>query len=153
VANDGAEAVGLLEYQPFEVILMDVQMPGMDGFEATAAIRRREERTGRHTPIVALTAHALAGDRERCPAAGMGEYVAKPIRPEDLARALAAAAPPAQAPLDREALLARVAHDAELLRELSDLFREDAPRLLADIRDGVAAGDADRVCRAAHTLK
>src|SRR5205085_110670 len=132
---------------PFDVVLMDVQMPEVDGFEATAAIRAAEAETGRRVPIVAVTAHAMKGDRERCLAAGMDEYVAKPIQPDDLARALAAVtdAPTAEPPIDRAAVLSRVCHDATLLREISDLFRADAPRLMADIREGMAAGDAARV--------
>jgi CheY-like chemotaxis protein len=79
VANDGNEALAALEAQEFDLVLMDVQMPGMDGFEATAAIRAREKHSGRHVPIVAMTAHAMKGDRERCLEAGMDDYVAKPI--------------------------------------------------------------------------
>ena len=80
IAETGKCAVRLLDEQSFDVILMDVQMPEMDGFEATAAIRERERRTGTHTPIIAMTAHAMSGDRERCLEAGMDDYITKPIR-------------------------------------------------------------------------
>jgi len=82
VAVNGKEAVAAFEREPFDVILMDVQMPEMDGFEATAEIREKEKETGAHIPIIAMTAHAMKGDRERCLDAGMDEYVSKPIRPQ-----------------------------------------------------------------------
>jgi CheY-like chemotaxis protein len=84
VAGDGHEALEKLKTADFDLVLMDVQMPVMGGFEATAAVRELEKGTGRHIPIVALTAHAVTGDRERCLAAGMDGYIAKPIRPEEL---------------------------------------------------------------------
>ena len=84
VAIDGRAALAALANQRFDVVFMDVQMPDMDGFEATAAIRQQEELTGDHVPIVAMTAHALKGDQERCLAAGMDAYVSKPIRQEEL---------------------------------------------------------------------
>jgi CheY-like chemotaxis protein len=84
VAGDGIEALEKLKQAEFDLVLMDVQMPVMGGFEATAAVREREKATGKHIPIVALTARAIKGDRERCLAAGMDGYVAKPIRPEEL---------------------------------------------------------------------
>ena len=80
LADSGQIALELWEKQPFELILMDVQMPDLDGFEATAAIRKREKGSGTHTPIIAMTAHAMSGDRERCLNAGMDDYIAKPIR-------------------------------------------------------------------------
>jgi CheY-like chemotaxis protein len=86
VVSSGREALAALEKARFDVILMDVQMPEMDGFEATAEIRKRENATGRHTPIIAMTAYAMRGDRERCPAAGMDGYVSKPIRADVLFR-------------------------------------------------------------------
>jgi PAS domain S-box-containing protein len=88
VVGSGREAVAALEKDSFDVILMDVQMPEMDGFEATAEIRKRENATGRHTPIIAMTAYAMRGDRERCLTAGMDGYVSKPVQPEELFQAI-----------------------------------------------------------------
>jgi CheY-like chemotaxis protein len=84
VVGNGRAALDALEQDEFDIVLMDVQMPVMDGFAATAAIREKEQATGRHMPIVAMTAHALKGDQERCLAEGMDAYVSKPIRTEDL---------------------------------------------------------------------
>jgi CheY-like chemotaxis protein len=88
LAANGAEVLSALEKDPFDLVLMDVQMPGVDGFEATAAIRKREKSTGTHQPIIAMTAHALSGDQERCLKAGMDRYVSKPIRHEELIEAI-----------------------------------------------------------------
>jgi CheY-like chemotaxis protein len=84
VANNGKEALKALEEQALDVVLMDIQMPEMGGFEATAAIRDRERHDGSHIPIIAMTAHAMAGDRELCLAAGMDDYIAKPVRAQEL---------------------------------------------------------------------
>jgi two-component system, sensor histidine kinase and response regulator len=91
VAKNGCEALELLGQQVFDVVLMDVQMPEMDGFEATAAIREKEAKTGGHIPIIAMTAHAMKGDEERCLQAGMDNYVAKPVQRRQLFLALEAA--------------------------------------------------------------
>ncbi len=99
VAGDGKEALAALARRPFDLVLMDVQMPAMDGFETAGCIRRLEQGTGRHIPILAMTAHAMKGDRERCLEAGMDGYVAKPIQPHELYEAIdALVAPPAAAP-------------------------------------------------------
>jgi CheY-like chemotaxis protein len=89
VAPDGRQAAELAATEAFDIVLMDIQMPGMDGFEATAAIREREKSTGAHLPIIAMTAHAMSGYKERCLAAGMDGYLTKPIRPKLLLEALA----------------------------------------------------------------
>ena len=83
-AVNGHQVLDALSRQTFDAVLMDVQMPGMDGYQATAAIRKREEQEGGHVPIIALTAHAMSGDRERCLLAGMDAYLAKPLRPSEL---------------------------------------------------------------------
>jgi CheY-like chemotaxis protein len=88
VASNGREALEELEKQKFDLVVMDVSMPEMDGFEATAAIREKEGVTGAHIPIIAMTAHAMKGDRERCLAAGMDAYISKPIQPSELYRAI-----------------------------------------------------------------
>jgi PAS domain S-box-containing protein len=166
VAANGIEALDLVKKDRFDLVLMDIQMPKMDGFQTTAEIRKEEESSGEHLPIIAMTAHAMEGDRERCLAAGMDGYVAKPIRFEDLAGAIEslgqspevpgtpATATPRQAqPIDAAAALARVEGDAELLQEMVALFFEELPGLLTSVRDTVMAGDAKAMERAAHKLK
>ncbi|MGH9652602.1 MAG: response regulator, partial [Bryobacteraceae bacterium] len=93
LANDGREALELLERMTFDLVLMDVQMPHLDGFAATAAIRAEERQTGGHIPVIAMTAHAMKGDEERCLRAGMDGYVSKPIQPAALFAAIEAQSP------------------------------------------------------------
>jgi CheY-like chemotaxis protein len=94
VVGNGGQALAALARECFDLVLMDVQMPEMDGFEATAAIRARERETGGHVIIIAMTAHAMKGDRERCLRAGMDAYVAKPVERKELLATLAGLAPP-----------------------------------------------------------
>jgi PAS domain S-box-containing protein len=115
VANNGKEALAALERERFDLVLMDVQMPVMGGFEATALLRSLERLTGEHLPVIALTAHAMKGDRERCLAAGMDAYVSKPVQAGDLARAIAEVAPPPTAPSSRLTLREPFADDQGLL--------------------------------------
>jgi CheY-like chemotaxis protein len=104
VVNDGLEALKTLDADTFDLVLMDVQMPRMDGFEATAAIRRLDKMNRAHVPVVAMTAHAMTGDRERCLAAGMDDYISKPISARALFdvidRAVGAATEPDDSPAD-----------------------------------------------------
>lgn len=164
VARNGREAVDLLARDTFDVVLMDVQMPEMDGFEATSVVRRSEVITGRHVPIIAMTAHAMKGDRERCLDAGMDGYLSKPIRAEELYAAVEdgigrEASPSAPQPAAPQALcdwaagLQRVGGDEGLLREIAGLMLEECPKLLRDLKRAIAAGDAPRVKLSAHTLK
>jgi PAS domain S-box-containing protein len=166
VAADGQEAQAALERQPFDVVLMDVQMPVMDGLEATAAIRRKESSTGARVPILGLTACAMKGDRERCLAAGMDGYVAKPVRKAELLEAIAAVVPTRAGPgaacngesapsevFDWSSAVDKAGGDRQLVRELAAVFREECPKWLAAIRTALAAGDAARLQLAAHTLK
>ncbi len=168
VTGNGREALLALEktaFRGFDLVLMDVQMPEMDGLEATAAIREREQGTGSHVPIVAMTAHAMKGDRERCLAAGMDDYIAKPIRSQQLLEIIEnlAGVPAAESEpepsrpsddgIDKRALLSRMDGDNELLREIVELFLEDSPRQLIAIREAVARGDPAAVERSAHALK
>ena len=150
IAANGDAAVRALKQRAFDLVLMDFQMPVMGGIEATAVIREAETRTGRHIPIIAMTAHAMAGDRERALQAGMDDYVSKPIRFEDLRRAIQRHAPPG---LDMTALLNGVDGDRKLLCELIDVFLVDTPKQLARIKRALARGDATGLKEAAHALK
>ena len=156
VAGTGREALAAFERQPFDVALMDVQMPEMDGLEAAAAIRRRERRTGGHLPIIAMTAHALKGDRERCLEAGMDEYIAKPIHACELFAAISRILPssPAQdESIDWRAVLAQFQNDRTILQVVVDAAREELPQLVATIRQAIDCHDAGALRLAAHTLK
>jgi two-component system, sensor histidine kinase and response regulator len=163
-AENGKEALDILERERVDTILMDVQMPVMNGFEAIHAIRAREQTTGAHMPIVALTAHAMKGDRERCLAAGADEYVAKPIRLAELLEAMdraaaARIAPPAESRtesspvLEFDAALAHVGGDRSLLEELCRLFDEECTRNLSSLEGAHQASDAKSVAALAHTIK
>jgi CheY-like chemotaxis protein/HPt (histidine-containing phosphotransfer) domain-containing protein len=160
VANNGREALAALERERFDLVLMDVQMPEMDGFEATAALRRREQGTGRRLPVLALTAHALKGDSERCLEAGMDGYLSKPIRSAELFQLIArlvpdepTPTPPAEAPFDVASALEHVEGDQALLAELVRLFLDDYPRLMATMREALDEGDGKKLHRGAHGLK
>jgi signal transduction histidine kinase/CheY-like chemotaxis protein/HPt (histidine-containing phosphotransfer) domain-containing protein len=166
VAGGGREALAALERGDFNLVLMDMQMPDMDGLECTAALRRREQGTGRHVPVVAMTAHARADVRAQCLAAGMDGYVAKPVQDRELWQEIARVVPAAPAggdldadtdhgtsTLDRAAILERVNGNVALLRELVAVFRADCDRLLPDLRTALGRGDAAGVRLAAHTIK
>jgi PAS domain S-box-containing protein len=167
VAANGVEALRRLEAEDFDVVLMDIQMPVMDGYAATAAIRDPKSAVRRHDiPIVATTAHAMKGDRDRCLAAGMNGYVSKPFTAAELTGALAevsgAALPaagsqprpsPAPAVFDRSALLRNTDGDAGLADRIAGCFVEDAAERLAGLETAAATGDAETLLRLVHTLK
>jgi PAS domain S-box-containing protein len=162
VAGDGRGALDALADCTFDLVLMDIQMPEMDGYEALAAIRARERGEGGHLPVVAMTAYAMRGDREHCLQAGFDGYVAKPIRAEQLWQTIAEVTAPrlgAGQPdrslevFDRAAAMERVGGDASFLAELAGMFLADCPRLMAEIREAIDRNDADALRNAAHTLK
>ena len=161
--------------------MMDIQMPEMGGLEATRHIREREAKEGGHVPILAMTAHAMAGDRERFLAAGMDEYISKPIsqerlrevvrslgqpglgapavsEPASVASAEARVEPPSDtngrgAAFNRAELMERVESDLDPLGTLVGVFKADRPNLLGAIEEAIAAGDAEALTAAAHTIK
>jgi CheY-like chemotaxis protein len=165
VVGNGVEALHALEEpERFDLVLMDVQMPEMGGLEATASIREREKGTGRRIPIVAMTAHAMKGDRERCLEAGMDDYVAKPVRADELNQAIQRVAPPSSKPVaapppqpendasGEAALLARFG-DRKFLLGMIRIFQTDSEKTLARIREAIAQQDAEGLRTAAHALK
>jgi signal transduction histidine kinase/DNA-binding response OmpR family regulator len=166
VAGDGLEALEALKGQEFDLVLMDVQMPRMGGFEATQAIRAQEAGGGRRIPIIAMTAHAMKGDRERCLEAGMDGYVTKPVKSADLFAALDAVTQvgepdsvsdpfvsPAHDVLDHASLMEQFGGDVELFQETLALFEAELPSLLSQLEEAIRAGDPGLLARSAHTLK
>ena len=168
VVSNGREALDAIGRQTFDLILMDIQMPEMSGFEATETIRRQERGSGRHLPIIALTAHAMDGDRERCLESGMDGYISKPARGAELSRAIGSllAATPGGSeaakrgdeetqlkPFDRTTLLRRLEGDTELLDEVLQIFLSDCPTMLEKIRRAAARRDAKALLFPAHALK
>jgi CheY-like chemotaxis protein/HPt (histidine-containing phosphotransfer) domain-containing protein len=174
-AADGRAALAALapsRDEAFDLVLMDVQMPVMGGLEATAAIRDAERASGTHLPIVALTAHAMHGDRERYLEAGMDGYVTKPIDSVELTRVIDQLVPPAAAPgtlstaqvpvapcaaglpaFDEQVVRARLSDDARLFEKMVRLFLEDCPARMRAMRRAIAAGDGEALREPAHALQ
>ncbi len=166
VAATGREVLSALERSSYDLVLMDCQMPEMDGFEACRRIRDpRSAVLDRTVPVIALTASAMRGDREDCLAAGMDDYLEKPVRPEELAAKLGRWLPgrPAEGEVaapgggpsvyDRAGFLARIMDDEELAREVEETFLDDIPLQLARLEEAAAAGDRETVRRQAHKIK
>ncbi|HQZ66685.1 MAG TPA: response regulator [Planctomycetaceae bacterium] len=176
---NGQLVLDALETNPFDVVLMDVQMPVMDGLIAVAVIRGQEKNTGRHQPVIAMTAHAMSGDRERCLNAGMDDYISKPISVEAVVAALlrvtgdpkstdkasldsSPTTPDAvtsheevgeNPAFDVEAALARLDNDPEFLREILEIFMEVTPAMLAKLQLAVERTDLAAAAEAAHSIK
>jgi two-component system sensor histidine kinase/response regulator len=166
IANNGKEGVSAAKEQQFDLVLMDVQMPEMDGYDATASIRAYEQKLGRHTPIIALTAHAMTGDRERCLQAGMDEYLTKPVRAEELFDTITlvlkrneSVGPAGErkdtspiAIIDWQRALLASGNDPHRLATFLDAVIEVLPGLLESIQQTVQAGDGGGLQVAARTL-
>ena len=166
IVVNGLEAIAALESQSFDVVLMDLQMPEMDGFQATLAIRLAEAGTSRHIPIIALTAHAMKEDRDRCLNAGMDDYISKPIELARLRQAIegclfrpqrpAETSPidaEAGSPMDLAAALALLDGDRAFLGEMAAKFLDKAPQLLEEAQTGIKLADSERTGKAVHELK
>ncbi len=165
LATNGREVVSTWQAHPFDVVFMDIQMPFMDGFEATSRIRELERKTGQHTPIIAMTAHAMAGYRERCLRAGMDGYLPKPISKNEVMQAISectatlgaqASAVRTPAPEEHEFeiadLLEALDDNDALLGQIANIFTQNTPLLLLEIEQGLASAQGERAARAAHQL-
>ncbi len=165
VAENGKQAIAAIAKHKFDLVLMDVQMPEMGGIEATQEIRRKENSASGHIPIIAMTAHAMRGDRERCLAAGMDGYIPKPIDPKSFIRTIEeGASPVAEAAasdggartdgaMDGKTLLARFDGNRKLLQSLIKTFRHDCPKMMAKIRSALTTRSPRSLADAAHGLK
>jgi two-component system sensor histidine kinase/response regulator len=169
VVENGVEALEALSKIPYDIVLMDCQMPQMDGYEATKEIRRREG-TNKHTVIIAMTANALEGESEKCLASGMDDYISKPVNVEELQRLLERWQPSAQnlenfadtnqnspvdsisPPVDMEQLQDATSGDEDLMRELIELYLQQMSEGLEKLRSSAKAGAPDEIKRLAHTL-
>jgi two-component system, sensor histidine kinase and response regulator len=167
-AFNGREALAALELIPYNLVVMDVQMPEMDGLEATEALRRKELNTGGHIPVIAMTAHAMKGDRERCLTAGMDDYLAKPIQPDLLlevierhlygkkgtAQPSAGERPgPEAAVFDAARLKERLKTDDDFIRGLVEIFMREAPKHLAEVGLFLSEGNMEDLEHHAHQIK
>ena len=170
---DGQEAIHALEMIPYDIVFMDVQMPVMDGYEATRAIRSGKTKVlNQRIPIIAMTAHSMKGDRELCLEAGMDDYISKPITPQALAEAVKKWLDPVQAPspeapaskpktislqgqavFDRPALLARLMGDRDLVKEIIAIFLRDMPQKIQTLKTRIEQGDAGLAGEQAHAIK
>ena len=171
VVKNGREALEAIRNAEYDLVLMDVQMPEMDGIAATTALRAMEKETGRHLPVIAMTALVMKGDRERCLGAGMDGYLPKPIRSQELDEVLdkyvtqktrdsgaaeqTAPIPPAaiQEAVDARELLERIGDEREFLAELVNTFRDDFPKQLEVMTNALKDGNAAHLTLAAHSLK
>jgi CheY-like chemotaxis protein len=172
VANNGREALLLLAAKSFDLVLMDVQMPEMDGLKATAMIREKERQTQVHIPIIAMTAHAMKEDRERCLEAGMDGYISKPINGRKLEELIASVfhglndkfgaslatqkqdvASDSAITWDIGQTLERLGGDEELFHEVVEIFLEESPKQMSSLRHAIADGNAEDIERTAHSLK
>lgn len=170
VVEDGFQALEKVRRTPFDVILMDVQIPGLDGLQVTALIREQEKATGRHAAILGITAHSTPSDREQCLAAGMDAFLPKPVSQRDLFATLdrlldhlpapvpvpsppPAPEPESDSPLAEKALMERFRQDRALLGKIRDLFIADLPAVRTRLNEALADGRSADVAAAAHTLK
>ena len=161
VAFDGKEALASYQTQKFDLILMDVQMPVMDGIKTTTAIRNIEKKTGSHIPVIAMTAHAMKGDMERCLASGMDSYISKPVKAEELIKMAESIGgqssnEPVDQPgnvLDMTGAMAHVDGDEELLKEIAGVFLDSSTELMDRIHQAITNKDSSELEKAAHTLR
>ncbi|MFH0960188.1 MAG: response regulator [Pseudomonadota bacterium] len=166
VAPNGREALNMLGIQDFQLVLMDVQMPEIDGLDATRAIRRKEANSGGHVPIIAMTAHAMVGDMEKCIASGMDGYISKPITPNELSRVIEQVLKNLEdesgellnevfpkSKIDQAELMARIGGDYDILRELTDMFLKEYPEAIQKMRAAISIGDMYGFRIACHSLR
>ncbi|MBU4311635.1 MAG: response regulator [Candidatus Omnitrophica bacterium] len=159
IVENGKQALDILSRESFDLILMDVQMPEMDGYEATRAIREREKTTGFHIPIIAMTAHALKGDREKCIEAGMDDYIPKPIKMEELFKAVEGKGVTVDNSdnigkvFSIEKALGQVGGDRGVLKEVINIYRQEYPKQLEEIQQAINKKDAETLRLIAHTIK
>jgi two-component system sensor histidine kinase/response regulator len=159
IANNGRDALALVEQGTFDLLLLDVHMPELDGFQVVRAVRERERTLGGHLPVIALTARSRKDDREQCLAAGMDDFLVKPIQAADLEAAIEqvmsayrAADRPGSSLLDPRVLLAACGGDVVILEKICQAFQAHLPEHVAAVRDALREGNAPQLREAAHRL-
>ncbi len=166
IVENGYEVLEALKKRSYDLLLMDIQMPEMDGLEATRALRKKEKKKGGHIPIIAMTAHTMKGDRELCIEAGMDDYVSKPISSEILYQAIKALLPgrlfetnssdkkaEKDAVFDKERLLKIFDNDWNFFKESADMFQADYPDMIVAVKNAVKESNSNALRRSAHALK